>query len=207
MNKYFAKICFLSLIVTNSFGQINVQYGPKIGVVEAWTHIVNNTDQYNLHPGLDLVGGLFLRAGGKKFELQTEAYYQSVGGKITKGGGAAQIINNYQYISVPLLLGYKVVDGLTLQAGPEYSWALNNGTTYGPDKANDVGVSLGTRIDMLDGFSLLSLNFRYTYGLQNTTNQIDSRRALQDYRNQSFQFAITYNFSDYYNWERKHRKK
>lgn len=73
-------------------------------------------------------------------------------------------------------------------------------------KKNDMGVVVGTRINMLDAVSMFSLNFRYTHGLTNVTNRLSDKTPL-DFRNRTFEVSVTYNFSEYYKWQRKYALK
>ena len=187
------------MLSAGAFGQIKTQWGLQGGFTESKVQILDNPDQANIHNELDVYGGVFYRFYGKKFEIQPEFYYQKVGGSHT---GFA---NRYEYLTVPLLFGYKPTEGLTLQIGPEYSYALSSKTTYAPDKPSDWGISTGFRIDMLDGFSLFSFNFRYTWGMSNVAERVSLSKIPLDFRNRIFQVGVSYNFSDLYRWNKKHK--
>lgn len=105
--------------------------------------------------------------------------------------GTTQRINfptKYYYVSVPLLLGYIPTEGLTLQAGPEFSYALNAGKTGGPGSNSDVGIVVGAHYDFLDMLDKFSLHVRYVYGLNNV-----SPEPLATYRNRNLQVSMVYN--------------
>jgi len=92
----------------------------------------------------------------------------------------------------------------------EYSWSLNQkskkGQTniYGPDVKNDKSWIIGTRINMLDAFSLFSLNLRYTQGLTNQMPDSKYKVTPLDFRNRAVQVSVTYTFSEYWRWQRKY---
>lgn len=180
------------------------QYGPKIGVQMTKVQIIDNPTEITSQNRFKLQGGLFTRFNVGRFSLQPEFLYDQKGGRFTTPAET----HNYSYLTTPVLLGYMPIKGLYLEAGPEFSWALNAGksnlttSTYGPDRNRDMGVTVGTRINMLDGFSLLSLNIRYTQGLENTTMRFSNTTPL-DFRNRALQVSVTYTFSEYYKWWRK----
>lgn len=95
---------------------------------------------------------------------------------------------SYYYASLPLLLGYIPTEGLTIQAGPEFSYALNSGGSNGPNTTNDLGAVLGIHYDFLDMLSKCSLHIRYVYGLVNV-----SPEAGASYYNRNLQVSIVYN--------------
>ena len=119
-----------------------------------------------------------------KFVIQPEILYQVKGGTYQQSqiGSSERITteNNFNYVSLPIMLGYIPIEGLTVQAGPEFSWAI--GTTNGPKANRDLGVALGIHYDFLDKLDKFSLNIRYVYGvtkIPETANSTLQNRALQ----------------------------
>lgn len=214
------KILTTILILVNiiSFAQIrfDTQYGFKVGTGNSKTAIINNKTNITSKFRNDLNVGAFYRWNLKKVSIQPEVYYQVRGGSFKAGSNFAEtsntiLRNNYQYVSVPILLGYEVAKNVHLIVGPEYGVALNAGTKYGPVKNTDFNIVGGLRIDMLDAAHLFSLNFRYVYGLTNTTNKtytLDDKSVIPlNFQNRTFQLSATYNFSDFYRWYKKHDDK
>jgi hypothetical protein len=140
------------------------------------------------------LGGMY-RFRYNKFVLQPEVLYSVKGGtfQAVKVGGKVTTKNNYTYLSVPILLGYIPTEGITLQAGAEFSYALNAGTAIGPGQRNDVGLVIGAHYDFLDMLDKFSLHARYIYGLNNVAPPSDPSLAV-DYRNRVFQVSMVYNF-------------
>lgn len=180
------------------------QYGPKIGVQMTKVQILDNPTEIVSQNRFKFQGGVFTRFNVGKFSLQPEFLYDQKGGRFTTPAES----HNYSYLTTPVLLGYTPIKGLYLEAGPEFGWAFNSGksdattSTFGPDRRQDMGITVGTRINMLDAFSLLSINIRYTQGLENTTMRFSNTTPL-DFRNRALQLSVTYTFSEYYKWWRK----
>ncbi|WP_420150437.1 outer membrane beta-barrel protein [Spirosoma sp.] len=95
---------------------------------------------------------------------------------------------SYYYASLPILLGYIPTEGLTIQAGPEFSYALNAGKTGGPGAQSDLGVAVGAHYDFLDMLSKFSLHIRYIHGLVNV-----SPEPTATYYNRNLQVSLVYN--------------
>ncbi|MBO0931061.1 porin family protein [Fibrella aquatilis] len=140
---------------------------------------------------LDFHLGVMYRYRFYKFVLQPELLFQIKGGTYQQLaiGSSNRITteNNFNYISVPLMLGYMPTEGLTLQAGPEFSFALK--TPNGPQTNRDTGIAFGVHYDFLDMLDKFSLNVRYVYGLTKIPETVNS--TLQ---NRAFQLSLVYNF-------------
>lgn len=140
---------------------------------------------------MDFHLGVMYRYRFTKFVIQPELLYQVKGGTYQQFqiGSTNRITteNNFNYISLPIMLGYIPVEGLTLQAGPEFSWAID--TPNGPKSNRDLGIALGVHYDFLDMLDKFSLNIRYVYGTTKIPETVNS--TLQ---NRAFQLSIVYNF-------------
>lgn len=140
---------------------------------------------------LDFHVGAMYRYRFTKFVVQPELLYQRKGGTYQQlqiaSTNRITTQNNFNYVSVPVMLGYIPVEGLTVQAGPEFSWAIS--TPGGPRANRDLGVALGIHYDFLDIADKFSLNLRYVYGLTRIPETANS--TLQ---NRAFQISVVYNF-------------
>jgi hypothetical protein len=141
---------------------------------------------------MDFHFGFVYRYRFTKFVIQPELLYQIKGGtyqrlQVGSTTSRATIDNNFNYVSLPVMLGYMPVEGLTVQAGPEFSWRVQ--TTNGPQSATDTGIALGVHYDFLDMLDKFSLNVRYVHGLTKIPETVNS--TLQ---NRAFQVGIVYNF-------------
>jgi Outer membrane protein beta-barrel domain len=215
------KILTTVLVLVNliSFAQIRPlsQYGFKVGTGISQSVILNNPTDIRSKFRNDFNVGVFHRWNIKKISVQPEAYFQIRGGSFKSSTTNFTETNNlvlrnkYQYVSIPLILGYEIAKNVHLIAGPEYGFAVNAGTKAGPYAQTDLNLVGGIRIDMLDAAHLFSLNIRYEHGLSNTTNKTftkaDKTVVPLDFRNRTLQISATYNFSDYYRWYKKHGTK
>ncbi|MGR3811035.1 outer membrane beta-barrel protein [Jiulongibacter sp. NS-SX5] len=207
--KRFLVLSFL-FISTLGFAQMEQStfvFGPKIGLQANTVRIVDNPSPTSSKLNMQYHAGVFTRLNfGEKLSLQPEAVFQVKGGNLAD---PAQKLT-YRYLSTPILLGVSPLDGLFIEAGPEFNWALNAGwqkngvEQYGPDAARDNAFIVGARIDLLDMFSMFSINLRYIHGLNNINTRVEHNNSPLDFRNRTFQISATYNFSEYYKWWKKY---
>ncbi len=134
--------------------------------------------------------GVMYRYRQQRFVFQPEALLALKGAtfQVQRGANRETTSNRYYYVSAPLLLGYIPTEGLTFQAGPEFSYALNAGSETGPGRRNDLGLVVGVHYDFLDLLDKFSLHIRYVHGLTNV-----SPEPLATYRNRTLQVSAVYN--------------
>ena len=190
-------LAFTLLLTSPLFAQAQANnptgghFGLKIGASLTRltvSGITPNIPKQSLAPHL----GVMYRYRLQKFVIQPEVLLAVKGGSFqTERIGAASRDtkkNQYYYLSVPVMLGYVPTEGLTLQAGPEFSYALNAGKTNGPGTKNDLGLAAGVHYDFLDMLDKFSLHVRYVQGFTNV-----SPEPLAVYKNRVFQASIVYN--------------
>ncbi len=203
------RILVLFLFTLPAMAQIEprlFEFGPKAGV-NLSTISPADTITYSMSPSFGLQGGIFTRLNIGKFSLQPEFIYQAKGTNMKKPISAK---NTYRYFSTPVLLGYSPIKHLYIEAGYERSWALNRMTQiptlnkpYGPGKAHDESIIVGARFNLLDMFSLFSINLRYVHGLRNVSELKTSTQLPMEFSNRSFQISASYTFSEQYLWNKK----
>lgn len=117
--------------------------------------------------------------------------------------------HTYRYFSTPVMVGYSPIKHLYIEAGYEKSWALNRmreiptlNKPYGPGKPQDESFIVGARINLLDMFSLFSINLRYVHGLRNVS-ELKHGTLPMEFSNRSFQVSASYTFSEQYLWNKK----
>ena len=166
-------------------------FGLKIGASLTRLNvsgITPNIPKQSLAPHL----GVMYRYRLQKFVIQPEVLFSVKGGSLqTERIGATgrdTKANSFYYLSVPVMLGYIPTEGLTLQAGPEFSYALNAGKTNGPGAKSDLGLAVGIHYDFLDMLDKFSLHVRYVQGFTNV-----SPEPLAVYKNRVLQASIVYN--------------
>ena len=193
------RLLVLTVLLTSSLfahaqsnDPVGGHFGVKVGASLARLNISGitpNIPKQALEPHL----GVMYRYRLHKFVIQPELLLSVKGGTIQteRIGTTARDTKSskYYYVSVPFMLGYIPTEGLTLQAGPEFSYALNAGKTNGPGAKNDVGLAIGAHYDFLDMLDKLSLHVRYVQGFTNV-----SPEPLATYKNRVFQVSIVYNF-------------
>jgi hypothetical protein len=191
IHMFTARLSLFFVFIFTSFvatAQISGHFGVKAGVNMATT-VQKGVTSFENKNRFDLnLGGMY-RLQINRFVLQPELMYSNKGGRFERETPRETIRNSYRYISAPILLGWIPTDGLTIQAGPEFSYALNTPTSNGPGVRNDLGIAVGVHYDFLDMVDKFSLNLRYIYGIKDiSTNPIVERY------NRTIQASIVYNF-------------
>jgi len=193
---YTSRLLLLFLLVTSplltraqSDKPIGGHFGVKIGASFTQVSISGtslNIPKRALQPNI----GVMYRYRYNRLVFQPEALLAVKGGTFQQEqvGGRSTTNHSYYYVSAPILLGYIPTEGLTIQAGPEFSYALNSGSATGPGAKNDLGAVLGVHYDFLDMLNKFSLHVRYVYGFTNVSNE-----ATASYYNRNLQVSLVYN--------------
>lgn len=193
------------LISSLSLAQIGVGFGIKGGLnVSSLKHTVKGNTWDNLEKSkTGYYAGVFMNVHISKFYLQPEILYTQMGNKFE--GNGVSVDNHLDYISVPVMLQYKVFHGLYLEAGPQFNFLVNKdlNTNSISDIKNDflnlginqdktyktfdlaIGVGAGYRI-----FRNIGINARYVFGITEDS-KIDN---LKVNNNNSFQVGATLGF-------------
>lgn len=190
--RFYLFACFLALPLWSSAQSNNPvggHFGVKVGASLTRVTISGispNIPKQSLQPHL----GFMYRYRLQRFVVQPELLFAVKGGTFQQErvGGRATTREQYYYASLPILLGYIPTEGLTLQAGPEFSYALNAGKSGGPGAKNDLGLVVGAHYDFLDMLDKFSLHIRYVHGFTNV-----SPEPLATYKNRNIQVAVVYN--------------
>ena len=138
------------------------------------------------------VGGFFNVGLGKKFAIQPEILFNQVNVDTSDKFSQVYEFNHLEkvqlkYLSVPILLNFKPVKFLTLQAGPQFSVLMNKSKTLvenGRDafKGGDFSMLGGVQVNL----GHLGVYGRYAVGLNNL-NDIDNK---EKWKSQSFQLGV-----------------
>nr|WP_240543439.1 porin family protein [Spirosoma foliorum] len=191
------RLLLLITIVTSPFiakaqsdKPIGGHFGLKVGA--SFTQIAISGSTVNIpHRALEPHLGAIYRYRYNRWVVQPEAILSIRGGTFQQeqsNGSRTTTGVSYYYASLPFMLGYIPTEGLTVQAGPEFSYALNAGQTGGPSANNDLGLAVGVHYDFLDMLNKFSLNVRYIYGFTNV-----SPEATAAYYNRNLQVSMVYN--------------
>lgn len=137
------------------------------------------------------VGG-FVSVGFKKFAIQPEILFNQINVDTSSNFSTVYKFNKVdkvqlRYLSVPILLNYKPIKFLTLQAGPQFSILTNKSKSLvenGRDafKSGDLSLLGGAQVNI----GHINIYGRYAVGLSNL-NDIDSK---EKWKSQSFQVGV-----------------
>jgi len=171
------KIFFLLIAVVftaTTYGQ-GIDFGIKAGA-----NFSTLTDATGLKNKTGFHGGIFL---GLKFNdkiaLQPELLYSQQGAKFDSD----KIELNY--VNVPVVLKYYLIQGLNIQAGPQFGFIVDDNLGDAFDKKPvDVSGLLGAGYDLPMG---LRIDARYHFGFTAIGEDTDSKNGV-------FSLALGYSF-------------
>lgn len=138
------------------------------------------------------VGGFFSVGLGKKFAIQPEVLFNQINVDTSSNYSTVYQFNKVhkvqlKYLSIPILLTYKPVKFITLQAGPQFGILTNKSKSLvqnGKDafKSGDLSMLGGAQVNIFH----LNIYARYAVGLTNL-NDIDSK---EKWKSQSIQLGV-----------------
>lgn len=112
------------------------------------------------------IGGLVEIPVTEKFSVQPELLYSSLGSKdkISNGGESFESTIKLDYLSLPIMAKYYVIDGLALELGPQFSLLMSSKAEL---EYNTMGQSGTESVDMKDDLKKLDigLGFGASYAL------------------------------------------
>lgn len=118
----------------------------------------------------------------EKFSFQPELLYSKQGSSV-----------NLDYLNLPLLGKYYLLEGLSIEAGPQVGYLLsanaNDVNVKSSFKTIDFGVNFGLGYKFKNG---LSLGARYNRGLSNISNGVATEFSSTKIKNEVFQISIGY---------------
>lgn len=184
---------------TTAFAQQQVKFGPKAGVNFA---NVSGYDNSEMKTGFH-VGAVAEIKFNEKFSVQPEVVYSAQGAKYTQSFpilGTIETSLNNDYINIPVMAKYYIVDGFSVEAGPQVGFLMkseskvegSNGSvttdTKEDFKSTDFGVNFGLAYDLPMG---LFVNARYNLGLSDIRENTNNGDAV---KNNVIQVGIGYKF-------------
>jgi len=205
------KLFFIAAITVMSVSAIQAQevrLGAKAGVNFS-TFSGDNLGDIESRTGFH-IGGLVEIPITERFSVQPEILYSAQGAKYTDEGSELGVNYSYEveqkldYIQVPIMAKFYVVDGLALEAGPQISFlASSKGEVEGT--IGDINVSNEEDLDDIAGIDFgvgvgasyrlpmgVFFGARYNFGLSNI-NDADNADN-QKYHNNVFQLSAGYSF-------------
>jgi hypothetical protein len=191
MKKYSMILAAVLLISSASFAQ-SFKFGPKLGANMGKIEGKGFSDQYSL--GYH-IGGFAEIGLGKKWAIQPEVLWNQVNTDTVSGFKSVyqnivstnNINIKLSYLSIPLLLSYKPVKALSLQAGPQFGILIDQGksiTQNGADafKKGDLSMLFGAQLNILK----IRVYGRYVVGL----NNINDLPNNEKWKNQGLQVGV-----------------
>lgn len=202
MKKLFMLTAIAALSMNLTFAQNSssdsggIHFGAKAGVNFASVSDDDNWGDVDGRTGFHI--GAVVNIGiSEKFSIQPEVVYSSQGYTYTESDykGTGKI----DYINVPVMAGFMVVDGLVLQAGPQFGINITAKETYDDgdddfdfkDEVQTVDIGLGFGAQFTLDFGLF-FQARYTLGLNNIISDDDYNT---DIKNRVASLSVGYFFN------------
>ena len=202
MNKFILTSLAFLLFINYASGQI--KFGAKAGLNFSNARNIGSTENKNkfgINAGL--LGKLYIR---KRFLIQLESLYSIKGYKFPKTALNGSGFLQFNYISVPLLVGFKFTDKFAALLGPEFNFLTRakskfNNTDHDVTKIYrkfDLGIDLGVAYNLN---AKLGIELRYFYGFEDladvtiTDSMGNFIRNDRIGSNRVLQFGLYYIFS------------
>lgn len=190
MKKYLVILLVSLTASATSFAQFRI--GPKLGANMGKIDGKGFNEQYKL--GYHL-GGFAEITLGKKFGIQPEVLWNQINADTVSGFSSVyqnldnQNLSNPQlnYLSIPLLLTYKPVKVLSLQAGPQFGILINKDKNIFQNgkeafKNGDLSMLFGAQLNILR----VRVYGRYAVGL----NDISDVTSQEKWTTRGFQVGV-----------------
>lgn len=202
MKKNFITTLAFTFSIIQSFGQIN--FGIKAGLNFSNVKNIGSTDNKTR---LGINGGLLTEIEiSKKFIARPELLYSIKGFKFPATTFNSNGTLSLNYVSIPLLGGYRLDDKFTILLGPEFNFLTNANSKF--DGSNhdvsknyrklDIAFDLGVTYNIKNS---LGIELRYSYGLEDLADVFITDQSGaeigKDRRgsNKIFQLGLFYRFS------------
>ena len=138
------------------------------------------------------LGGMVSVGLGKKFAIQPEILFNQINVDTSSSYSTVYQFNKVdkvqlRYLSIPVLLNFKPIKYLTLQAGPQFGILTNKSKSLVQNgkeafKSGDISMLGGVQVNI----SHLNVYARYAVGLSNL-NDIDNK---EKWKSQSIQLGV-----------------
>ncbi|MEQ1798387.1 MAG: porin family protein [Lacibacter sp.] len=190
MKKYLVILLVSLTASATSFAQFRI--GPKLGANIGKIDGKGFDEQYKLGYHLGVFAEITL---GKKFGIQPEVLWNQINADTVSGfsslytGLNQQNLSNPQlnYLSIPLLLTYKPVKVLSLQAGPQFGILINKDKNIFQNgkeafKNGDLSMLFGAQLNIMR----IRVYGRYAIGL----NDISDVTSQEKWTTRGFQLGV-----------------
>ena len=173
---------------SNAQGADTVKFGVKAGV--QFTNFAGDDagfgESWDPKTGF-FIGGLVDLPVSGNFHVQPELLY-SMEGATVGDTGAGELDYGVSYLRIPVMAKYYIIQGLSLQAGPEIAFKIGTAEDYADDaiKSMDFGIGAGAGYELPMG---LMFDIRYNLGLSNISDLED-----REFNNTGVQLGVGYRF-------------
>lgn len=146
-----------------------LNWGIKTGINVSNLRVENGINS-DWKTGL-AIGTFFRINAGKKFQIQPEFLYSSMGGEVSDGNGTGKIRLNY--FSIPVLAKYQWKNKLAIIAGPQIDMLIQAKRKSSTDQLSKVTANYKeSSFNVTAGFeywpsNCFGFSTRYIYGLNN----------------------------------------
>lgn len=177
----------------------DLKLGAKAGVNFANLSNSNGDMKTAFHVGV--LAEVFIN---EKFSVQPELLYSSQGTSLKEEflGGSIDVKTNLDYINIPIMAKYYLMDGLSVQAGPQVGFLVKAEGKSGGETQDikdsfqsvDFGINLGAGYELPMG---VFFDARYNLGLSKVNKKIeDEDFGIQpkDIKNGVIQISVGYKF-------------
>lgn len=181
-------LAIFSILSTAAFSQkLNIGFKGGANINKLTGKSFSDEFSYGYH-----LGGFVSIGLGNKFAIQPEVLFNQVNVDTSSQFSTVYKFNRVdkvklKYLSIPILLNYKPIKFLTLQAGPQFGVLMNKSNTLVENgrnafKGGDFSMLGGVQVNI----SHLQIYGRYAVGLNNL-NDIDNK---EEWKSQSIQVGI-----------------
>jgi len=181
------KILLIAALVAGSFATQaqGIDFGIKAGAnFSNFNGDIDSDGITNFHAGAVLELNLI-----PTFSVQAEGLFSTQGGKYDTGLEGVKDFK-LDYISVPVMAKfYLLPDRLSLMAGPQFSFLVNEAEEQFDAKTFDLAAAGGVELKIIAG---LFAQARYTIGLTDVYGDVEDVNV--DAKNAVFQLSVGYFF-------------
>uniref|UniRef100_UPI00404B4390 porin family protein n=1 Tax=Fulvivirga sp. TaxID=1931237 RepID=UPI00404B4390 len=186
--------------------QAQYNYGLK-GGLNYTNNVVNQQSTINdskYKAGIHV--GIFASADvTEKVDMQIELLYSGKGYQFVETAFSESGNLNLNYITFPLLVGYKATEEIRLSIGPELGYLISANSKFGPDRIDvsdkwdnklDIGLAAGLDYTLSEK---ICAGVRYTHGFSSVVanayvsdNNGNSTGERAKFQNRSLQLSLSY---------------
>ncbi|MEM7381695.1 MAG: porin family protein [Bacteroidota bacterium] len=180
----------VAVVSLNTIQAQDFTFGAKAGLSLSTLQPELTASRTSFH-----LGGVAEISISDQFSVQPELLYSGQGAKDQNDIDDNEIYR-LDYLSVPIMAKYYIVEGVSVEAGPQFGILLSaeredNGETgdiKDVTKSTDLGLAFGLGYKMDNG-----LNFGLRYFLGGDVNDIDE--DSDEFKNRVFQISVGYFFN------------